>query len=165
MQSLICSADVIPGRYDVIRFITGNSPDHIPRLERFGDSKFRALLAEKFPETGYGAWQDFSNLALVAIATVERVIDRLCSPFVQRRSLGVSFSCLCPELVINGNVDDLATDLVGASLYYQVSSHFGDAELYQAYNQYKAMVKSARDRERNDSRNLPGGGFLQWTVC
>ena len=71
----------------------------------------------------------------------------------------MSFSCLCPELVINANVDDLATDLVGASLYYQVSSHFGDAELYQAYNQYRAMVKSARERERNDSRNLLGANF------
>ena len=55
LLSLICSADVIPGRYDVVRFIMGNSPDHIPRLERFGDSKFCALLAERFPETGYGA--------------------------------------------------------------------------------------------------------------
>ena len=59
LLSLICSADVIPGRYDVVRFIMGNSPDHIPRLERFGDSKFRALLAERFPETGYGARHDF----------------------------------------------------------------------------------------------------------
>ena len=101
MLSLICSADVIPGRYDVVRFIMGNSPDHIPRLERFGDSKFCALLAERFPETGYGARHDFTTVSLVANATVERVINRLCSPFVQRRSLGVSFSCLCPELVIN----------------------------------------------------------------
>ena len=95
MLSLICSADAIPGRYDVVRFIMGISPDHIPRLERFGDSKFCALLAERFPETGYGARRDFTTVSLVANATVERVIDRLCSPFVQRRSLGVSFSCLC----------------------------------------------------------------------
>ena len=161
---MICSADAIPGRYDVVRFIMGNSPDHIPRLERFGDSKFCALLAEKFPETGYGVRRDFTTVSLVANATVERVIDRLCSPFVQRRSLGVSFSCLCPELVINGNEDELATDLVGVSLYYQVASRFGDVELYQSYNQYRARVKAARERERNDSRNLPGGELLLLTV-
>ena len=93
------------------------------------------------------------------------MIDRLCSPFVERRRRGVSFSCLCPELVINGDVDELATDLVGVSCYYQVSSHFGEPELYQAHNQYRAMVKGARERERKDSQNLPGGEFLQSTAC
>ena len=165
LLSLICSADVIPGRFEVIRFITGNSPDHIRRLERFSDSKFRALLAEKFPDTEYGTRHDYSLLSLIAVGAVERVIDRLCSPFVERRSRGVSFSCLCPELVINGNVDELATDLVGISCYYQVSSHFGEPELYQAHNQYRAMVKGARERERKDSQNLPGGEFLQSTAC
>ena len=164
LLSLICSADVIPGRYDVVRFIMGNSPDHIPRLERFGDSKFCALLAEKFPETGYGVRRDFTNVAIIANATVERVIDHLSRPFKQRRSQGVSLSCLCPELVINGNEDELATDLVGVSLYYQVASRFGDVETYQSYNQYRAMVKAARERERNDSRNLPGGELLLSTV-
>ena len=48
LLSLICSADVIPGRYDVVIFIMGNSPDHIPRLERFGDSKFCALWRKGF---------------------------------------------------------------------------------------------------------------------
>ena len=151
LLSLICSADVIPGRFEVRRFITENSPDHLPRLQRFSDSKFRSLLAEKFPDTEYGARHDFSQLSLVAIAAVERVIDRLCSPFVERRRRGVSFSCLCPELVINGDLDELATDLVGVSCFYQVSSHFGNPELYQAHNQYRAMVKGARERERKDS--------------
>ena len=53
LLSLICSADVIPGRFEVRRFITEKSPDHMPRLERFSDSKFRSLLAEKFRDTGY----------------------------------------------------------------------------------------------------------------
>ena len=147
MLSLLCSADVIPGRYDIVRFIMQNSADFIPRLERFSDSKFCALLAEKFPETGYGVRRDFTNVALVANATVERVIDHLSRPFSQRRSQGVSLSCLCPELVINGNEDELATDLVGVSLYYQVASRFGDVETYQSLNQYRAMVKAARERE------------------
>ena len=67
LLSLICSADVIPGRFEVRRFITENSQDHIPRLQRFSDSKFRSLLAEKFPDTEYGARHDFSQLSLVLL--------------------------------------------------------------------------------------------------
>ena len=88
---------------------------------------------------------------------MERVIDRLCSPFAERRRRGVSFSCLCPELVINGDLDELTSDLVGVSCYFQVSSHFEEPALYQAQNQYKAMVRGARERERKDSQHLPGG--------
>ena len=134
-----------------------NSTDFMPRLERFSNSKFCALLAEKFPESGYGVRADFTNVSHLAHANVERVIDHLSRPFKQRRSEGLSYSFLCPELVINGNAGELARDLVGVCLYFQIASRFGEDEHYQSLNQYKAMVKAARERERNDSRNLPGG--------
>ena len=51
LLSLICSADVIPGRFEVRKLIMENSADYIPRLQRFSESKCRSLLAEKFPDS------------------------------------------------------------------------------------------------------------------
>ena len=165
LLTLICSADVIPGWFEVRRFITENYPDHMPRLERFSDSKFRSLLAEKFLDTEYGERSDFSQLSLVAVSIVDRVIDRLCKPFVERHRHGVSFSCLCPELVISGDLEELTSDLVGVSCYFQVSSHFEEPALYQAQNQYKAMVRGARDVSGKIVSIFLKGDLLQLTAC
>ena len=54
LLSLRCSADVIPGRFEVRRLIMENSVDHVPRLQLFSETRFRSLLAEKFPDTAYG---------------------------------------------------------------------------------------------------------------
>ena len=102
------------------------------------------------------------------LQVVDRVIDRLCKPFVERRRLVVNFSCLCPELVINSDLEELTSDLVGVSCYFQVSSHFDEPTLNQAQNQYKAMVRGARERERKDSQHLPEGrifALLKLTAC
>ena len=136
---LKCSADVIPGRFEVRRLIMENSVDHIPRLQLFSDTRFRSLLVEKFPDTAYGERCDYSCLALIASYVVDRVIDQLCQPFVARRRVGVSCSCLCPELVIGGEVEELTSELVGISCYFQIFSHFDEHALYQAQNEYKTM--------------------------
>ena len=48
LLSLKCSADVIPGRFEVRKLIMENSADYIPRLQLFIESRFRYLLAESF---------------------------------------------------------------------------------------------------------------------
>ena len=59
-----------------------NSVDHIPRLQLFSETRFRSLLAEKFPDTAYGEAGDYSRLTLIDSSVVDRVIDQVCQPFV-----------------------------------------------------------------------------------
>ena len=94
LLSLVCSADVIPGQFEVRRLILKNAT--FTRLERFGETRFCSLLAEKFSDTAYAEVGDFSRLALIASSVVDRVIEQVCQPFVSRRRRGISFSCLCP---------------------------------------------------------------------
>ena len=62
-----------------------------------------------------------------------------------------------PQLVQGGEIEELADDLLRVAAYFQVSTHFSEDELFRAQNQFKIMVRGARERERRDTQNLPEG--------